>query len=460
MKAKHWKRTFLLMLFEGALIYGCGLAAILLRFGADAGEVLTQRMGLLKLLVAMAVAQGAFYLFDLYDFSMIRRLSVLAIRLCQALGLAAMLLALLFYLLPHLMLGRGVFLTQLALMLTIMTGWRLVARWLLGHPRLAERVIILGTEQQAVDLAREVLNRRESGYEVVGFVGDDPALIGKSLINPCVIGTADDLEAVARRYNADRIVVALTDRRGHMPFDPLLNLKLRDDVAIEDWANFFERLTGKISTDRLQPSQLIFADNLRWIRFYRRVRRVADIFTAVIGLVLTSPLMLLTALIIKLESAGPIFYSQERVGQHDQPFHIIKFRSMRTDAEKNGAVWASKDDPRVTRVGRIIRKLRIDELPQFINVLRGEMSIIGPRPERRQFVQQLSEVLPYYSQRHLVKPGITGWAQVCYPYGASVEDARMKHQYDLYYIKNQSPLLDAVILFETLRVVFFGRLGR
>ncbi len=460
MKAKHWKRTFLLMLFEGALIYGCGLIAILLRFGVDAGEVLTQRLGLLKLLVAMVVAQGAFYLFDLYDFSMIRRLSVLAIRLCQALGLAAMLLALLFYLLPHLMLGRGVFLTQLALMLTIMAGWRLIARWLLGHPRLAERVIILGTEQQAIDLAREVLNRRESGYEVVGFVGDDPALIGQSLINPCVIGTADDLEAVARRYNADRIVVALTDRRGRMPLDPLLNLKLRDDVAVEDWANFFERLTGKISTDRLQPSQLIFADNLRWIRFYRRVRRVADIIIASVGLVLTAPLMLLTALIIKLESAGPIFYSQERVGQHDQPFDIIKFRSMRTDAEKNGAVWASKDDPRVTRVGRLIRKLRIDEVPQFINVLRGEMSVIGPRPERRQFVQQLSEALPYYSQRHLVKPGITGWAQICYPYGASVEDARMKHQYDLYYIKNQSPLLDAVILFETLRVVFFGRFGR
>lgn len=460
MRAKHWKRTFLLMLFEGALIYGCGLVAILLRFGAEANEVLTQRMGLLKLLVAMAVAQGAFYLFDLYDFSMIRRLSVLAIRLCQALGLAALLLALLFYLLPSLLLGRGVFLTQLALMLTIMAGWRLLARWLLGHPRLAERVIILGTEQQAIDLAREVLNRREAGYEVVGFVGDDPALIGQSLINPCVIGTADDLEAVARRYNADRIVVALTDRRGRMPLDPLLNLKLRDDVAVEDWANFFERLTGKISTDRLQPSQLIFADNMRWLRFYRRVRRVADILIASIGLILSAPLMLLTALVIKLESAGPIFYSQERVGQHDQPFYIIKFRSMRTDAEQNGAVWASKDDPRVTRVGRLIRKLRIDELPQFINVLRGEMSMIGPRPERRQFVQQLSEVLPYYSQRHLVKPGITGWAQICYPYGASVADARMKHQYDLYYIKNQSPLLDAVILFETLRVVFFGRFGR
>ena len=460
MRAKHWKRTFLLMLFEGALIYSCGLLAILLRFGHEAGEVLTSQFGLLKLLLAMGVVQGAFYLFDLYDFGMIRRLSVLAIRICQALGLAAMTLALIFYLLPQMMLGRGVFLVQLALMLTIMAGWRLLARWLLGHPRLAERVIILGTEQQAIDLAREVLQRREAGYEVVGFIGNDPALVGQSLINPCVIGTADELEDVVRRYNADRIVVALSDRRGQMPLDPLLNVKLRDDVAVEEWANFFERLTGKICTERLQPSQLIFADNLRWLRFYRRVRRVADIIIACAGLLLSSPLMLLTAIAIKLESRGPVFYLQERVGHHDRTFKIIKFRSMRTDAESNGAVWASKDDPRVTRIGKLIRKLRVDELPQFINVLHGEMSVVGPRPERRQFVEQLSEVIPYYSQRHLVKPGITGWAQVRYPYGASVEDARMKHQYDLYYIKNQSPLLDAIILFETLRVVFFGRFGR
>lgn len=460
MKAKHWKRTFLLMVFEGALIYGCGLLAIVLRFGYEAGNVLTAKYGLLKLLLAMVIVQGAFYLFDLYDFVLIRRLSVLAIRICQALGLAAMSLALIFYLLPQMMLGRGVFLVQMALMLSIMAGWRLLARWLLGHPRLAERVIILGTEQQAVDLAREVLQRREAGYEVVGFIGDDPAQVGQSLINPCVIGTADELEDVVRRYNADRIVVALTDRRGRMPLDPLLNVKLRDDVAVEDSASFFERLTGKISTERLQPSQLIFSDNLRWLRFYRRLRRIADVLIALLGLLVSAPLMLVTTLLIKLESRGPIFYLQERVGHHDRTFKIIKFRSMRTDAESNGAVWASKDDPRVTRVGKLIRKLRIDELPQFINVLRGEMSVIGPRPERRQFVEQLSEVIPYYSQRHLVKPGITGWAQVRYPYGASVEDARMKHQYDLYYIKNQSPLLDAVILFETLRVVFFGRFGR
>jgi sugar transferase (PEP-CTERM system associated) len=460
MRAKQRKRTFLLLLFEGALIYGCGLTALYLRYGAETGLMLGAKLGWLKLLLAMLVVQGSFYLFDLYDFVMIRRLSMLAIRICQALGLAAIALALVFYALPQLLLGRGVFLLHLTLMLSIMTGWRLIARWLLGHPRLAERVIILGTDKQAVDLAREVLARREAGYEIAGFVGYDPALVGQSLVNPCVLGTVDELEAVARRHHADRIVVALPDRRGHLPLDDLLNLKLRDDVAVEDWAPFYERLTGKISTERLQPSQLIFADNLRWLRFYRRVRRVADLLLAALGLLLSAPLMALTALAIKLESRGPLFYTQERIGWHNRPFKVIKFRSMRTDAEKNGAVWACQNDPRVTRVGRIIRKLRIDELPQFINVLRGEMSVIGPRPERRQFVEQLEQVLPYYSQRHLVKPGITGWAQVSYPYGASVEDARMKHQYDLYYIKNQSPLLDAIILFETLRVVFFGRLGR
>jgi sugar transferase (PEP-CTERM system associated) len=460
MRAKHWQRTFFLMLFEGALIYGCGILALYLRFSHETPEMLNSQLGWLKLLVAMAVAQGSFYLFDLYDFAMIRRLSVLALRICQALGLAALLLALIFYALPQMLLGRGVFLLQLALMLTAMSGWRLIARWLLRHPRFAERIIILGTDKQAVDLAREVLQRREAGYEVVGFIGDDRTLVGQSLINPCVIGTADEIEELALHYNADRIIVALTDRRGRMPLDPLLNLKLRDDVAVEDGAVFFERLTGQISTERLQPSQLIFADNMRWLRFYRRLRRVADLVIASLGLLLTAPLMLLTALAIKLESRGPVFYTQERVGWHNRKFRMIKFRSMRTDAEVNGAVWASEDDPRVTRVGKLIRKLRIDELPQFFNVLRGEMSVIGPRPERQQFVEQLEQIIPYYSQRHLVKPGITGWAQVRYPYGASVHDARMKHQFDLYYIKNQSPLLDAIILFETLRVVFFGRFGR
>ncbi|NOT61411.1 MAG: TIGR03013 family PEP-CTERM/XrtA system glycosyltransferase [Acidobacteria bacterium] len=459
MRAKHWKRTFLLMLFESGLIYVCGLAALFIRFGSDANEELIGDYGWLKLIVALLVVQCAFYLFDLYDFSMIRRLSILALRIVQALGLAAIVLAALFYALPFMLLGRGVVFVHFLLMLTVMSGWRLIARWMLRSSRFAEKVLILGTDSQAVELARELLQRREAGFEIIGFIGHDPELVGQSLINPSVVGVMDDLEALVRQHNADRVIVALSDRRGKLPLDPLLNVKWREEVTVEDWAPFYEGLTGKVSTEQLQLSQLIFSDS-RSLRSYRRLRRVADVMIAGIGLLITWPLMLLTALAIKLESKGPIFYSQDRVGLHDRPFRIIKFRSMRTDAEKHGAVWASKNDPRVTRIGRLIRKTRIDELPQFLNVFRGEMGIVGPRPERPQFVEQLEQVIPYYSQRHLVKPGITGWAQVRYPYGASVEDARMKHQYDLYYIKNQSPLLDVIVLFETLRVVFFGRFGQ
>jgi sugar transferase (PEP-CTERM system associated) len=294
----------------------------------------------------------------------------------------------------------------------------------------------------------------------VGFVGEDPQLVGKSLINPSVIGLTADLEAIVRDYRPDRIVVAVSDRRGNLPLEPLLKLKLRDDMAIEESASFYERLTGKISTELLRPSLLIFSNGSRRLRAYRRLRRIADITLAGIGFILSLPIIVLTAIAIKLDSRGPVFYRQERVGIHKVVFNIIKLRSMRVDAEKNGPVWAGQEDPRVTRVGRIIRKLRIDELPQFINVLRGDMSFIGPRPERPVFVDQLEREISFYSQRHLVKPGLTGWAQIRYPYGASVEDAIEKLQYDLYYIKNQSPVLDAIIVFETIRIVIFGKGAR
>jgi exopolysaccharide biosynthesis polyprenyl glycosylphosphotransferase len=269
-----------------------------------------------------------------------------------------------------------------------------------------------------------------------------------------------DLESVVGRYRPDRIVIAMSDRRGRLPLDLLLKLKVRDGVMVDEADAFYEKLTGKIRGERPRLGQLVFADASRWSRLYKRARRLTDVaLSGVIGL-LASPLMLLTALAIKLDSRGPIFYLQERVGLHNKTFRIIKFRSMRVDAEANGPVWAGEYDPRVTRVGRWIRKLRIDELPQLFNIIRGEMSLIGPRPERPVFIEQLEKLIPYYSERHLVKPGLTGWAQVRYPYGASFEDAREKHQYDLYYIKNQSPMLDALILLETARTVLFGRNSR
>jgi sugar transferase (PEP-CTERM system associated) len=326
--------------------------------------------------------------------------------------------------------------------------------------RLAERVLILGTDLQAVAVAREIIRRRGRGYEVIGFVGHDFALVGKSLINPRVIGVMDDLEELVRRRRPDRIVVALSDLRDKAPLDLLLRLKVRDEIQVEEASRFFERLTGKVNTDHLQNGRMVFAETGRWARPYRRLRRAFDVVTSLIGTALSLPIMILTAVAIRVESPGPVFYMQERVGLHGRKFRIFKFRSMQDDAEAQGPVWASENDPRVTRVGRIIRRLHIDETPQFFNILRGEMSLIGPRPERTEFVERLEKHIPYYSERHLVKPGLTGWAQVSYPYGASIEDAREKHQYDLYYIKNQSPLLDAIILLETARVVLFGHSSR
>jgi sugar transferase (PEP-CTERM system associated) len=237
-------------------------------------------------------------------------------------------------------------------------------------------------------------------------------------------------------------------------------MKLRDGLAIEESDSFYERLTGKVSTGTLRPSWLIFSGPSRRMIFYGQLRRLLDVSLSVAGLLLSLPIMALTAVAIKLDSRGPILYRQTRLGQRNRPFTIMKFRSMRTDAEPDGAVWAEEEDPRITRVGRVIRKLRIDELPQFINIIRGEMAFIGPRPERPEFVAQLERQIPYYSQRHLVKPGLTGWAQIRYPYCASVEDAVQKLQYDLYYIKNQSLLLDVITLFETVRIVLFGRGAR
>jgi len=458
--SRNRARILGILLVETVLAGMCGVTAVGLRFGSEAAYVLVDEQGWTKILLSISIVQGSFYLFDLYDFSRIRQRSVLYSRTLQALGVASIVFAVLFYVLPELMIGRGVLLLSLTLMLTVMTVYRVLAMRLLGHPSMRERLLILGTDQNAINLAREVLNRREEGYEIIGFVGDDPALVGMSLINPKVVGLTSDLEELVRHHRVDRIVVAIDQRRGRLPIDSLLKLKIPDVVAIEESVSFFETLTGKVSIEMLRPSWLIFSRKSPGMKIYRRLRRLFDVAAALVGLVLSMPIMAIVALAIKLDSRGPVFYKQERVGHHNKIFNILKFRSMRADAERSGPVWAGESDSRVTRVGRIIRKLRIDELPQFVNVIRGDMSFIGPRPERPVFVEQLSREIPYYAQRHLVKPGLTGWAQIRYAYGASVADTVEKLQYDLYYIKNQSPVLDAMILFETVRIVLLGRGAR
>jgi sugar transferase (PEP-CTERM system associated) len=451
-------RTGLLLLAEALVVFGAIVAAVYLRLGgADAHDELMVRQGLLKAALATVFCLAAFYLFDLYDFIVMHDRRELVLRLVQALGLAWIALALAFYAFPQLMLGRGISLIALGLAITLMVSWRVSIHWLLGHPDFGEKILIVGSGSLAVEVAREMIERPDAGYRIAGFVGTDPELLGQSLINPRVIGLTSELDEVVRREGIDRIVVAMGERRGQLPTNELLQLSLAGTVNIEEGASFYERVTGRVSLSMIRPSWLIFSSRGRQARISGIARNVVHRFVALLGGILSLPIAIIAAVLIKLESSGGVFYKQERVGKNGKLFTLMKFRSMCADAEKAGPVWASKDDDRTTRVGRVIRKLRIDEIPQFWNILRGEMDFVGPRPERPHFVSQLAEEIPYYEQRHLIAPGLTGWAQIKYPYGASIEDARQKLQYDLYYIKNQSLMLDAIILFETIKIILFGR---
>jgi sugar transferase (PEP-CTERM system associated) len=448
----------LLLLAEAALVYAAIIGAVYIRVGIDgAAFELIEKHGYWKASVATIFCLAAFYLFDLYDFVVMQDRRELVLRLVQALGLAWIGLAFAFYAFPALMLGRSIALIALPLALGLGVAWRVTIHWFLGHPGIGERILIVGSGKQAVEVAREVLNRPDAGYRIVGFVGTDSELLGKSLINPRVIGLTEQLGTIVKREGIDRIVVAMGERRGQLPTDRLLELSLAGDVSIEEGAAFYERVTGRVSLNMIRPSWLIFSGRGRQAKLAAISRTAVHWVVALIGFLLCLPIIVVTALLIKIDSRGPIFYRQERVGKNGRTFVLAKFRSMKVDAEKAGPVWASKSDDRTTRVGRIIRKVRIDEIPQFLNILKGEMSFVGPRPERPHFVAQLAEEIPYYEQRHLIAPGLTGWAQIKYPYGASIEDARQKLQYDLFYIKNYNLVLDAVIMFETIKIILFGR---
>jgi sugar transferase (PEP-CTERM system associated) len=336
--------------------------------------------------------------------------------------------------------------------------WRAVYYWVLLRDSLVENVLILGTGEQAKELAREILERKDDGYRVVGFLTDDPSRVGERLVNPSIIGTLDQIPALDQQFRVDTLLVALEDRRGKLPLPELLRYKL-DGMRVEESASFYEMLTGKIPVRNLHPSSLIFSNGFNSYRLFYGTRRVPELLLALISFLISLPVFLLACLLIFLESGRPIFYRQERVGEKGRTFELLKLRSMRQDAEEEtGAVWASADDdPRITRIGRFLRKSRIDELPQLFNIIKGEMSFVGPRPERPCFVEKLQQLIPYYGERHCVKPGITGWAQVRYRYGSSVEDAEEKLRYDLYYIKHMSFWLDFVIVLDTIRVILLGK---
>lgn len=335
----------------------------------------------------------------------------------------------------------------------VLIAWRAVLIGILGYEFPVRRFLVIGSGDMAEKSGREVYNRQERGFKLVGFIDDDPSKFGQSIVNPGVIGGYGDIASIVSDKKIDEIIVAIPDKRAKLPMSALLECKMRG-VSIVEGETFHERMTGRIPVDQLKPSWLVFSDGFGSLKSKKIMKQTFDITISIIGLIVASPIMIATALLIKLESKGPVFFSQVRTGERGRKFNIYKFRSMEQDAEQDsGPVWAKSDDCRITRVGRIIRRIRVDELPQLINVIKGDMSFVGPRPERPYFVEQLKEAIPYYEVRHVVKPGVTGWAQVKYAYGASVKDAVEKLQYDIYYIKNMSSLLDMVIILRTIKVV-------
>jgi sugar transferase (PEP-CTERM system associated) len=318
------------------------------------------------------------------------------------------------------------------------------------------RVLIVGTGPEALGVARDLAAGRAARHTVVGFYPAGPDAASDSLGGRSVFSSSSTIDQLVQKHNVDEVIVAVREQRGGtVPMDQLLACRIRG-IPVLDLAGFFERARGEVPTESLKASWLVYGHGFVQGNVRTATKRIFDLVASMLLLTIASPVMLLTAIAVRMESRGPIIYRQERVGLGGRTFMCLKFRSMRTDAEKDGvARWATKNDSRVTRVGSFIRKCRIDELPQLFSVLRGEMSLVGPRPERPSFVSQLQEQIPYYDIRHSVKPGVTGWAQVRYSYGASVEDARRKHQFDLYYVKNNSLFLDLLVLVETVSVVLF-----
>jgi lipopolysaccharide/colanic/teichoic acid biosynthesis glycosyltransferase len=409
-------RTFALVVVDHLLVVAGTVIAYAIRLGPEDALAwhVVWRASLTAVVVQLMLHYG-----DLYDVRMAHDSRTVVVGLLKAFGAAGLVLAGMYYWLPQLMVGRGIVVIMGVLVVALMVAWRLLfIQWL-------------------------------------SDVDDDATATASQ---PGTIGTIAEIPRIVHDRKVDRVVVSLADARGKFSMNELLQMKLNDGVRFDHLASVYERYTGKIAVENLRPSYLVFSEGFNKGMLLTRAKRALDVLLSVAGLAVFGPTMALVAVAVRLGSPGPALYRQERVGQNGKPFTVVKFRSMRTDAEAGtGAVWSQQNDPRVTRVGRILRRTRLDELPQLWNVLRGEMSFVGPRPERPQFVASLIEQIPFYGQRHAVRPGLTGWAQVRHSYGSTVEDAMQKLQYDLYYIKHLSIAFDLFIIIETVKTVLVRR---
>jgi sugar transferase (PEP-CTERM system associated) len=443
-------RAIVLLLFEVLLISGSFLLATACLIGPDTYISLIYENGILKIVSITLFTLLLSYYFDLYEPQRVSGQWEIYFRLLLVLSLLSFALAVLVYFFPAMGVGRNVLVAGVGILVISLVIWRRLYEWIIGLPAFRERVYVLGSGERARSIAETLRSRRDVGMEVV--TGECEAASNGALDR-----FALELRAVCTpKPLIDRVVIAMEDRRGAMPLRELLALRLRG-VVIEDASSLIEMLTGKVPLNGLTPSTLIFTQGFNLKAPLHVVRRLVSIVVSLTALAVCIPFIPIIALAVRLSSPGPIFFRQTRVGRGGRSFTLFKFRTMAQNAETNGAVWAAKNDPRVTPLGRFMRKTRLDEIPQLWNVLRGDMAFVGPRPERPEFVQWLSNEIPYYDLRHIIRPGITGWAQVRYQYGASLEETRQKLEYDLYYVKHLSLGLDLLIMFETIKTIVLRR---
>jgi sugar transferase (PEP-CTERM system associated) len=448
-------RNLFFVVGEGALIYAAILIAAFLRLGGTHASFLSGEI-FAKALLIMVVCQTCLYYNELYNLRVTDTPLELGLRLTKAMGIASIVLAVVYYCIPSFRMGRGIFFISLVFLILLVVSWRFGYNWILRKQMFTEKVMILGRGKLFQEIIDEVTYCPDSGYQISGIISMNsvtPSTFPQGIPHFDMNSTNGTLCELAESMQAKKIVVAMDERRGNLPTEELLRCRMKG-IQVLEGETLYEQLTGKVFVEKLNPSWFIFSDGFRKSRTTPFTKRATGLVVASVCLLLMLPLIGIIALAIKLNSKGPVIFKQDRSGEGGRVFKLCKFRSMIDNAESAcGPRWAEDDDSRVTRVGRILRKYRLDEIPQMWNVLKGDMSFVGPRPERPEFVKKLAETIPYYRERHTVKPGITGWAQISYGYGASVEDACEKLKYDLFYIKNMSFIMDLIIMFKTAKIV-------
>jgi len=453
-------RNLLFFLIEFVLIFfGLWLGTYLLYNGHIVEDQLHVSLWF-RILLVTVVIQLCLYYNNLYDFQIDSGLAELALKILQAMGIAFLILAFLYFVFPSFILRQDIFFIALFILLIFLVLWRTIYISLCKKQIFNNKIFIIGDGQLARLIAEKINSDIDSGYTISGFfsVHEDSPLAYET--NVPHFRELDKICELALEKGVDQIIIALEEKRNQFPLKSLLEARTQG-IEVTDGISFYERLSGRILVRLAQPSWLIFSEGFKRNVVISWSKRLVDIIFASTGLILTAPIMGIIALAIKLDSPGPVLFKQDRVGQREKSYEVLKFRTMRENAEQDGcAVWASEEDERITKVGHILRKFRLDELPQFWNVIKGNMSLVGPRPERQYFVDQLKERLPYYGERHTLKPGITGWAQINYGYGASEEDALRKLEYELFYIKNYSVLFDIYIILKTVKTVLVGEGAR